>query len=88
VRAGVELNWEVTLFDREVDDLIGSANGVRINTENTVDFQGFEAAFSAQFNPEWRGTLSYTDTEARERGSSDQVVGIPEQTLKIGLRYE
>ena len=87
-RVGVGLTWELTLFDREVDDLIGSANGVRINTENTVDFQGFEAALSAQFTLEWRGTLSYTDTEARERGSSDQVVGIPEQTLKVGLRYE
>lgn len=87
-RAGIELNWEVTLFDREVDDLIGSANGIRVNTQNTVDFQGFEAALSAQFTPEWRGTLSYTDTEALERGSSEQVIGIPEQTLKIGLRYE
>ena len=88
VDPGIELAWELTLFDREVDDLIGSANGVRINTENTVDFQGFEAALTAQFSPEWRGTLSYTDTEARERGASDQVVGIPESTLKLGLRYE
>lgn len=81
------LSWEVTLFDREVDDLIGSADGIRVNTQNTVDFEGFEATAAAQFSPSFRGTMSYTDTEAKERGSSDQVVGVPESILKLGLRY-
>jgi vitamin B12 transporter len=85
--AGGGVSWELTLFDRAVDDLIGSANGVRINTQNTVDFEGFEATLAAEFSPSWRGTLSYTDTEAKARGSSLQEVGIPESTLKVGLRY-
>jgi vitamin B12 transporter len=81
------VTWELTLFDRAVDDLIGSANGIRINTESTVDFEGFEAAIAAEFSPTWRGTLSYTNTDAKARGSSQQEVGIPESTLKLGLRY-
>ncbi len=83
-----ELSWELTLFDREVDDLIGSANGIRVNTANTVDFEGFEATLAARLAPGWYGSLSYTDTEATERGSSDQVDGIPENTMKLGVRYE
>jgi vitamin B12 transporter len=85
--AGGGVSWELTVFDRAVDDLIGSANGMRINTENTVDFEGFEVTIAAEFSPSWHGTFSYTDTDAKARGSSQQEIGIPESTLKLGLRY-
>ena len=85
---GSGLSWELIVFDREVDDLIGSANGVRVNTSNTVDFEGWEATVQTQLSETWYASFSYTDTEARERGTVEQVVEVPESTLKINLRYE
>jgi outer membrane cobalamin receptor len=85
---GNGLSWEFTIFDREVDNLIGSENGVRINTGSTVDFEGWEATATVELQSRWRASFSYTDTSAKARGSSDQVEGIPESSFKVGLRYQ
>jgi vitamin B12 transporter len=82
------LFWEVILFRREVDDLIGSANGVRVNTENTVDFDGWEAALTLALSGSWTASLDYVSTTAEEDGSSEQVTDVPESTLKLGLTYQ
>lgn len=82
------LSWELIMFDREVDDLIGSANGVRINTDSTVEFDGWEASVAVSLSDAWRASFSYTDTSAKAQGSSEQVVGIPESTFKATLRYQ
>ncbi|MFB3107548.1 MAG: TonB-dependent receptor plug domain-containing protein, partial [Pseudomonadales bacterium] len=81
------VSWEIILFKREIDDLIGSAGGVRINTQNTVDFDGWELDLGLALTPAWSANFDYVSTTAEAQGSSDQIVGVPESTLKLGLTY-
>ena len=79
--------WEVIVFKRQIDNLIGSANGVQINTENTVDFDGWEVSLALSFNADWELDFDYVNTEAKAKGSSNQIADIPENTMKLGLLY-
>ena len=82
------LTWEFVLFKREVDDLIGTANGMRINTDNTVDFDGWEVTVGVALTTEWTATFDYVDTTAEEQGSSEQVFDVPENIFKASLTYQ
>lgn len=84
---GRMVSWEFILFKREIDDLIGSAGGVRINTTNTVDFDGWELDLSVSLTPSWSANFDYVSTTAEAQGSSEQIVGVPESTLKLGVTY-
>ena len=81
------LAWELIGFVREVDNLIGSANGVRINTDNAVDFKGVEASLNLALSPSFSIGLDMVLTEAEAEGSSDQITDVPESLVKANVLY-
>lgn len=82
------LSWEVIAFTRSVEHLIGSANGVRVNSDADVDFSGLEVSLSLQATQSLFLSLDHTDTKAEADGSSSQVVGIPENVTKLNVLYQ
>ena len=81
------LRWEVIAFRREVDDLIGVVDGMRVNTDRTVDFDGWEFNLAYAFNPDWTAGINYVATTAEAEGGSEQITDVPESTLKASLTY-
>ncbi len=81
------LRWEIVAFQREVDDLIGVVDGMRVNTDRAVDFEGWEANLAYEFNPDWSASINYVATSAEAQGSSEQITDVPESTLKASLMY-
>ena len=81
------LSWELIGFRREVDNLIGSENGMRVNTSNSVDFDGFEVTLKARLRDDLTISFDYVTTNAEEDGSSDQIADVPEDLLKANLTY-
>ncbi len=81
------LRWEVTAFRRAVDDLIGVVDGMRVNTDRTVDFDGWEFNLGYEFNREWTASINYVSTSAEAKGSSEQITDVPESILKAGVTY-
>jgi len=88
INVSQELTWEFILFKREVDNLIGTANGMRINTDNTVDFDGWELTVGLTLSPSWTATFDYIDTRAKSQDSGEQVADIPESLFKANLQYQ
>ncbi len=85
---GGGLSWEVIAFKRTVDNLIGSADGVRINTDAEVDFDGFEISLNWQATDYLSVGFDYTDTKAEADGSSDQITDVPERIAKLNVLYQ
>ena len=81
------LRWEVTAFRRAVDDLIGVVDGMRVNTDRTVDFDGWEFNLGYEFNPDWTASINYVSTSAEAKGSSEQITDVPESILKASVTY-
>ncbi len=81
------LDWEITGFSREVDNLIGSANGMRVNTTNAVNIDGFELSLNLEINNTWSVGLDYTQTSAKAEGSSQQIDDVPENMLKANILF-
>lgn len=81
-------NWELILFKRQVDNLISSAAGVRINSDAEVDFDGFEVSLELQATEALSVGLDYTRTDAEADGSGQQVTDIPESILKVNATYQ
>jgi vitamin B12 transporter len=81
------LDWEVIGFSREVDNLIGSADGMRVNTDNAVNIDGFELSLSLLISNSWSVGLDYTHTTAKADGSSEQINDVPEDLLKANIAY-
>ena len=86
-RRGSGLRWEVIGFQRAVDDLIGVVAGMRVNTDRTVDFGGWELNLAYQFAPDWTASFNYVATSAEAEGGSEQITDVPESTLKASLSY-
>ena len=86
VEAG--LRWEIIAFWREVDDLIGVADGMRVNTDRQVDFDGWEFNLAYAFNRDWSASINYVTTSAEAQGSSEQITDVPEGILKANLSYQ
>jgi vitamin B12 transporter len=89
--------WELTGFKREITDFIASyvpwtIAGVDgesfINTNDSVDIDGFELQTSVQLTPEFDASFSYTDTRTQMNGGGAQLTGIPESEAKLRLGYE
>ena len=87
-RGGSNVNWEVVAFQRAVDDLIGVVGGMRVNTDRTVDFDGWEVNVAFTLGPDWGASVNYVDTTAQAAGSSEQVTDVPESTFKASLTYQ
>lgn len=85
VDAGADLGWEVTLFDREIDNLIASDGVMQVNTANTVEFSGLEVTLSVGITEALSTRFSYVDTTAEEEGTGEQIAGVPESTFKAGV---
>ena len=85
---GNGLAWEVEAFRRTVDDLIGTRDGMRVNTDRAVDFVGWELSLGLALTPAVRASFDHTTTQAEAKGSSEQVADIPERTLKASLVYQ
>ena len=81
------LRWEIIAFRRAVDDLIGVVDGMRVNTDRTVDFDGWEFNLAYEFNPDWTASINYVSTSAEAKGSSEQITDVPESILKAGVTY-
>jgi len=81
------IDWEIIAFTREVDNLIGSADGVRINTNNSVDFDGFEVSANISISNSWRASLDFTHTTAEVGGSDEQITDVPEDLIKASATY-
>jgi len=81
------VDWEIIAFTREVDNLIGSADGFRINTSNSVDFDGFEVSANFSISSSWRASFDYTNTSAEVGGSSEQITDVPESLIKASATY-
>jgi len=84
--AGATLSWEVTGFHRRVDNLIGSANGQRVNSDERVDVDGADLSLRLHLGERWLLSTSYTHSEA-EDSSNRQVAGIPTSLAKLGLDF-
>jgi vitamin B12 transporter len=82
------LSWELIGFHRAVDNLIGSANRIRINSTNKVEMIGGELIASLAINPEWQTNLDFVYTDAEANGSDQQIVDIPRTTVKWNLNYQ
>jgi vitamin B12 transporter len=80
------LQWEVIGFRRTVDNLIGSANGVRVNTPGEAKISGAEFTAKADLNSTLSATLDVVFTDA-EDSSGVQIPNLPEQTAKLNFRY-
>jgi vitamin B12 transporter len=87
VKSTIPVSWEVILFTREVEDLIGSANGVRVNSDSIVDFDGWEVTLGLELTDAIRATFDYTSTDASAAGSSEQITDIPESIVKVSLSF-
>ncbi|MYE12881.1 MAG: TonB-dependent receptor, partial [Gammaproteobacteria bacterium] len=81
------LRWEVIAFRRAVDDLIGVVDGMRVNTDRTVDFDGWELNLAYDFNPDWTASINYVATSAEAEGGSEQITDVPESTLKASVTH-
>ena len=86
-RRGSGLRWEVIGFQRAVDDLIGVVDGMRVNTDRTVDFGGWELNLAYEFAENWTASFNYVATSAEAEGGSEQITDVPENTLKASLSY-
>ncbi|MCY3811873.1 MAG: TonB-dependent receptor [Gammaproteobacteria bacterium] len=86
-KRGSGLRWEVIGFQRAVDDLIGVVDGMRVNTDRTVDFGGWEFNLAYEFAPDWTAGFNYVATSAEAEGGSEQITDVPESTLKASLSY-
>ena len=86
-RSSLGLRWEIVAFQREVDDLIGVVDGMRVNTDRTVEFDGWEVNIAYEFNPDWSASINYVGTSAEAQGSNEQITDVPENTLKASLMY-
>ncbi len=80
--------WEFIVFKRAVDDLIGSANGMRVNTDRKVNFDGWELGAAIALNPSWTASVDYVSTAAEAEGTSEQITDVPESTFKANLTYQ
>ena len=85
---GSNVNWEIVAFQRAVDDLIGVVDGMRVNTDRTVDFDGWEINLAFELGPDWSASVNYVNTTAEAGGSSEQITDIPESTFKANLAYQ
>ena len=85
--SGSGLRWEVIGFQREVDDLIGVVDGMRVNTDRTVDFSGWESNLAYEFASDWAAGLNYVATSAETAGESGQITDVPESILKASVTY-
>lgn len=85
---GRGVHWQLIYFARDVDNLIQMGNdGVYMNTDQTVEFRGWEVAANAAVGASVSLDFSYTSNEARAENSNLQLATIPESLLKAGLRY-
>lgn len=84
---GDGLSWELIGFHRTVENLIGSSDGIRVNTDNEVTIAGGEALLNYAASNDWSVTVSLTITDAEASGSSQQIPDIPEFTGKLLLAY-
>lgn len=80
-------SWEVIGFMREIDKLIGSEHGVRVNTDEKVEFEGFELSGTLELSEEWNLGMHYTHTKAEAEGSSEQIDDVPKDLLKANLTW-
>ena len=87
VGGDMPITWELIGFRREVEDLIGSANGMRINSDADVEFDGWEVTLGWDITPALAATLDYTNTNAEASGSSEQITDIPKSLFKVTLSY-
>lgn len=81
------VSWEVIGFLREIDSLIGSEDGVRVNTDATVEFEGFELSGTLNLSSAWNLGLHYTHTKAEPDGGSEQIDDVPKDLLKGSLAW-
>lgn len=93
--AGLHLSWELMGFYRRIEDLIGTVvdedgRRTRINTDEAVRSRGLDLVINWLTSTGWRGSFGVTRTDAREKGSSRQIDGIPKLFAKadIGRDYQ
>ena len=87
-RGGANVSWEIVAFQRAVDDLIGVVDGMRVNTDRTVDFDGWEINLALALGADWSAGVNYVNTTAEAEGSSEQITDVPESTFKANLTYQ
>jgi vitamin B12 transporter len=84
---GGQFTWELIGFHRTIDNLIGSEDGIRINTDNEVTISGGEAVLSYASDNDWSTTVDLTLSNAEANGGDQQIPNIPELALKWLLEY-
>ena len=82
------MSWEFIGFHRTIDNLIGSEDGVRVNTENEVTISGAEAILSYSSANDWSTTIDLTFSDAEVTGGDQQIPNIPEMAFKWLMGYE
>ena len=85
---GNGLTWELIGLHRSVDNLIGSSDGIRVNTDKKVTISGGEFVLSYAALNDWSVTADLTYTDAKASGSRQQIPDIPEFAAKGLLAYE
>jgi vitamin B12 transporter len=80
------LVWELVGFRRTVDNLIGSADGMRINTANEVKITGAEIILQTTFGSSLTANFNVVVTDAEDAGG-EQIPNLPEEAVKLNLQY-
>jgi len=88
------LGWQIVYFAREVENLIGIdfddpefPDGIYTNFDQTAKFDGFELVLNGRLTDTLSASFSYTATDARLAGSSEQIEDIPKAIAKLALTY-
>lgn len=85
------VNWEVTAFRRELEDLIQIVTVGPIdtfdNSATPVEVTGAEFVATAQLTEDVTGTFDWTHTVAEFEGGSTQLQDIPRDTAKVLLDW-
>ncbi|MCP1726323.1 outer membrane cobalamin receptor [Natronospira proteinivora] len=84
---GLNAQWQVGGFYREIQDLISVADGMYINSERSVRVRGGEATLTVGGQTGWSGDLNLTWADAREKGQSQQIDGIPEWFINARVAW-
>ena len=67
--------------------LIGVVDGMRVNTDRTVEFDGWEIHLAHAIDEDWTASFNYVGTSAEAKGSSEQITDVPESILKASVTY-
>lgn len=85
------LNWDLSAFKREIDNLIQGVekDGIKTfeNTDNKVNFEGVAVNVGTQISSAYSLNFNHVYSSAQEKGNDQQINNIPLNHSKLNLKY-